>query len=375
MSLSSTFQSRPISVVLDGSNYVLWNHHMTIHVKSLGLFGYISGLVKAPVKGTNGEDKDFANAMNDWDMQNAKIIGFINGSTITEIHNQLIGYSTAKEVWDFIARRFTASGLAHQYQLWSSFQRKRQLADQSISSYVAEMKVIQDQLNMGTPHIFDDTADKFRAYFSQLHLITLLMGLIDKFESVRASLLHRQPLPIYDDSIAELLSEETRLQSHIVQSADVVLHVDTERQNHGKHSDNWSSGRTATECTFCHSKNHLLLNCPVRHCRVCRQKNPRHYASDCPQNFRGGNSQRRFTSRPLVGTVISDTTRQEPPSSNATRSTTNINLIEPTTNINLIELVRRNQELMEHLMSGSLSTNGLSSSSGSKDQGHPWSRP
>ena len=88
------------------------------------------------------------------------------------------------------------------------------------------MQSLRDHISLGAPQIFDETAQQFTAYFSQLHLITILMGLTDKFENVRASLLHRKPLLTLEEAIPELLSEETRLHLRSpVPAADSVLYT------------------------------------------------------------------------------------------------------------------------------------------------------
>ena len=102
-------QTRSISVILDGTNYVMWNHHMTIHLKSLGLYSYVTGTTTTPVKSTDETDIAFGKRTDDWDIKNAKILGFFNASTTTDIHQQFLGYTTAKQVWYLLARRFPAS--------------------------------------------------------------------------------------------------------------------------------------------------------------------------------------------------------------------------------------------------------------------------
>ena len=88
------------------------------------------------------------------------------------------------------------------------------------------MRSLRDHISLGVPQIFDETAKQFTAYFNQLHLITILMGLTDKFENVRASLLHRQPLPTLEEAISELLSEEIRLHLRSpVPAPDSVLYT------------------------------------------------------------------------------------------------------------------------------------------------------
>lgn len=55
-------------------------------------------------------------------------------------------------------------------------------------------------------------AAKFKTYQDQQRLMmTILMALHGRFEPIRASLLHLHPLPILDDAVTELLSEETLL--------------------------------------------------------------------------------------------------------------------------------------------------------------------
>ncbi|KAJ9535867.1 hypothetical protein OSB04_un000981 [Centaurea solstitialis] len=229
---SNHSHSNPISVVFNGNNYVLWKHHMTILLKSHGLYSYVTSKSVAPEKLEKENDVDFAKRTNEWDINNAKTLGFINVSTTAEVNQQFLGYTTAKELWDFLANRYTSTGLSHQYQLWTT-QNKWQLPDQSVSSYISEMQAIRDQLNLGAPQIHDETARKFQAYFSQLHLITILIGLTDKFVNVRASLLHRHPLPTLEDVITKLLSEETRLQLRPPMPAETVLYTPSSTKPRG----------------------------------------------------------------------------------------------------------------------------------------------
>ncbi|KAL4582843.1 hypothetical protein LXL04_007404 [Taraxacum kok-saghyz] len=344
-------QTRPISVILDGTNYVMWNHHMTIHLKSLGLYSYVTGTTTPPVKSTDETDIAFGKRTDDWDIKNAKILGFFNASTTTDIHQQFLGYTTGKQVWDLLARRFTTTGLSHQYHLWSAFQSKRQQPDQSISQYVSEMQIIQDQLNAAAPQIFDETANQFRNYFSHLHLITLLMGLLDKFENVRASLLHRHPLPTLDASISELISEETRIRSRFPASSEAVLHVPFSGHKGKPYEPKVATKWNTSECSFCKSPTHLLLNCPIRSCKWCNVKHPRHYGSDCPKNPRNTGSHRpSFRANTVAGSI-----------SHETLNTTNT---VSTPNSDLMELMRKNQEMMERIMSGCMGANEPGSSLG-----------
>ena len=52
--------------------------------------------------------------------------------------------------------------------------------------------------------------------------MTLLMALHDRFELIRASLLHRHPLPTLDDVVTALHFEETRLGANPQTSSGVL---------------------------------------------------------------------------------------------------------------------------------------------------------
>ncbi|KAJ9545281.1 hypothetical protein OSB04_024988 [Centaurea solstitialis] len=255
-------------------------------------------------------------------------MGFINASTTAEINQQFLGYTTAKGLWDFLAKRYTSSGLSHQYQLWTTFQNKLQLPDQSVSFYISE--------------IHDETARQFQAYFSQLHLITILMRLTDKFEN------------------------ETRLQLRSPITVDTTLYTPSSAKprgkftnNSGKYNNNAKPARRQTasewkpntnECTFCHSTSHLLLDCLIRKCRYCRVTHLRRYLFDFPQNPNPNLRSYQHQNQSVAKSV----TPSEPFSVAIAGSVSS--------SPDLMDLMRINQELMEQLMTGSLGVNSQHSS-------------
>ncbi|GFS37321.1 hypothetical protein Acr_00g0051390 [Actinidia rufa] len=115
------------------------------------------------------------------------------------------------EEWD-TTRYTTAADLACQYQLMISLCRQRQEPGQSISAFLPQIYSIWDQLTPSEPKwLCAGDSTLFSTYRDQQCLILFLMGLSDIYEPVRASLLHRIPLPTLEQAISELLSEETRL--------------------------------------------------------------------------------------------------------------------------------------------------------------------
>ncbi|KAI3748828.1 hypothetical protein L6452_12207 [Arctium lappa] len=108
--------------------------------------------------------------------------------------------------------------------------------------------------------------------------------------------------------------------------------------NHSK-----SMGKSNTsECAFCHYTAHLLLDCPIRKCRQCGITHPRHYESDCPKNSKNTGPQNR--THAVAGSIVTDNTASG-------------------SSPGLMELMRRNQELMEQIMSGAMGMNSQHSTS------------
>ncbi|GFZ00766.1 hypothetical protein Acr_14g0004010 [Actinidia rufa] len=106
------------------------------------------------------------------------------------------------------------------------------------------------------------------------------MGLSDIYEPVRASLLHRIPLPTLEQVISKLLSEETRLGLVLTSYVDTALATPSSRgrgSSGGSRSflafgsQSSSSESRPNECIFCHATNHRLLTYPIWVCKHCCQ--------------------------------------------------------------------------------------------------------
>ncbi|KAA0035206.1 Zinc finger, CCHC-type [Cucumis melo var. makuwa] len=95
------------------------------------------------------------------------------------------------------------------------------------------------------------------------------MGLRPKYESVRAALLHRNPLPSSDAAIQEILFKEKRLGINLCKHSDVVLA--------GTYSPSRASN---TFCKNCKLTGHKFIDCPKIECRYCHK--PSHILDNCP---------------------------------------------------------------------------------------------
>ena len=303
--------SHPISVILNGSNYVLWAQAMSSFLKGKKLWRIVTGDVTKPVKDsdtneTTAPTATYEDRLEEWDSKNYQIITWFRNTSVTSISLQFGRFqldsitTPVKNIWDFLKERYQTTGLAHQYQLQNQLHRMRQESTQSINDFLSQIYSVWDQLALSEPtwHNHED-AVLFTIYRNQQRLVHFLMALTSSFEPVRASLLHRHPLPTLEQAISELLSEETRLGTLQTHHVDSVLTTPPYRL---------SFTQRTTACLYCQNRGlpstHLLVNCPVRSCRYCNKLGPGHLQQDCFRNpsrsssnshsSRGGSSRESF---------------------------------------------------------------------------------
>ncbi|GKC03110.1 gag-pol polyprotein [Tanacetum coccineum] len=171
-----------ISIQLDGKNYTYWSYVMKNFHHGKLMWGYVSGVKKMP---TDEKIDNYDVLLETWEVDNSKIITWINNSVTPSIGLQLAKYETANAMWDQLAKLYTQSNFAKQYQLETDI-RALQHNDSSIQDFYSFMSALWDQLALTEP-----------ATLSRL----------------RGSILHCEPLPSVDSVVSELLVEEIRLKS------------------------------------------------------------------------------------------------------------------------------------------------------------------
>ncbi|KAL0559351.1 hypothetical protein IC582_003960 [Cucumis melo] len=249
--------ARPISTILDGSNYITWANQMKSFLIGRKLWRIVTGDITKLTKQDKEDDSKFIERLEEWDSKNHQIITWLSNTSIPVIHTQFDAFENAKELWNFLSTRFKSVGLTHYYQLHNSLVNLNQDAGQSVNEYLVVLQPIWTQLDQAT--ISKD----------HLRLIKVLMGLRPEYESVRAALLHRSPLPSLDAAIQEILFEERRLGINLSKHSDDVL------------ASTYSPpGASSTFCENCKLTGHKFINCPKIECRYCHK--PGHILDNCP---------------------------------------------------------------------------------------------
>ncbi|XP_041028457.1 uncharacterized protein LOC121268308 [Juglans microcarpa x Juglans regia] len=103
------------------------------------------------------------------------------------------------------------------------------------------------------------------------------MKLRPEFESVKAGLLNRNPVPSLDICLRDLLREEQRLSTQMGMTSEKVFSVNVAYAAQRR-------GRNKLQCFSCKEFGHIAHNCPKKVCNYCKEG---HIIKDCrvrPQN-------------------------------------------------------------------------------------------
>ncbi|XP_058110625.1 uncharacterized protein LOC131253587 [Magnolia sinica] len=139
----------------------------------------------------------------------------------------------------------------------------RQDRGQSIADFYSQTNHLWEQLSAADPKLeCSKDIQTFATWLDRRKFMHFMMALQDNFESTRASLLHRQPLPTLDAAVAELISEETRRSTMQMQSSDMVMATASNgaSQSFAGRSSSQSTSKPGF-CKWCKRTGHTIDEC------------------------------------------------------------------------------------------------------------------
>ncbi|GKV26406.1 hypothetical protein SLEP1_g35720 [Rubroshorea leprosula] len=90
-------KNETLAIKLDGKNFSLWKFHFQFFVEGKGLWGYIDGTEPMPKASKIKE-------LQQWKMNNAKIVSWILASVHINIGIPMRGFRTAKAMWEHLEK-------------------------------------------------------------------------------------------------------------------------------------------------------------------------------------------------------------------------------------------------------------------------------
>ncbi|GMY32324.1 hypothetical protein FCV25MIE_27566 [Fagus crenata] len=258
-----------VCVRFTGKNYTAWEFQLETFLKGKALWGHIDGSSKG---GSSEADKAA------WAAKHNQIMSWILGSMEPHLILSLRPHRSAKAMWDYLKQVYHQDNNARRFHL-----------ELAIANYIQGDLSVQDYYS-GFLTLWNDYSDLVTAKVSTEGLALVqhvhrtsqrdqfLMKLRPEFESIRASLVNRDPVPTLEACFGELLREEQRLntQNLMEQSRIASNTVSVAYAAHGK-----GKGRdmSTTQCYSCKKYGHIAPNCPLKFCNYCKQ--PGHIIKEC----------------------------------------------------------------------------------------------
>ncbi|KAG9447270.1 hypothetical protein H6P81_013398 [Aristolochia fimbriata] len=197
-----------VPVKLDGTNYVHWATIVRTFLKGRNLWRYVTGACPLPVLAA---DNSNLKAVDEWEVNNSKAMTLLVSSVSPSISFQIGKFDCARDAWVFLEKHYRGSNFDHKYKLIMDLHAIRQMPNQSISDFYAQMSLLWDQLAAMDPQFkYEEDTVIFQKYIEEAHLVQFFMALHDEYDSIRSSMLHTSPLPSVESALSELLAKVSR---------------------------------------------------------------------------------------------------------------------------------------------------------------------
>ncbi|KAK3007603.1 hypothetical protein RJ639_013997 [Escallonia herrerae] len=244
---------------LKGDNYVAWEQSAILTLKSHNKLAFIDGRITKP----DPESEDFLA----WDIVNSMLCSWICNSLDPPIRATVSRLNEAKLIWDSLKTRYSIPNRPRIYKLWSDASMTTQ-GGAFVITYYTKLLGMWDELltlspleSCGCPK----GTEKMN-WYQDLQTYQFLMGLDDKYATLRTQIINMDPFPNIDRVYAMVMQEESH--QGITGSRDTTSAVGFHAQNGPPTAQ--SSGlvsatagdpdRTPTGrpwCTFCHRVGHI----------------------------------------------------------------------------------------------------------------------
>ncbi|KAK3025756.1 hypothetical protein RJ639_040448 [Escallonia herrerae] len=248
---------------LKGDNYVAWEQSAILTLKSHNKLAFIDGRITKP----DPESEDFLA----WDIVNSTLCSWICNSQDLPIRATVSRLNEAKLIWDSLKTRYSIPNRPRIYKLWSDASMTTQ-GGASVITYYTKLLGMWDELltlspleSCGCPK----GTEKMN-WYQDLQTYQFLMGLDEKYATLRTQIINMDPFPNIDRVYAMVMQEESH--RGITGSRDTTSAVGFHAQNGPPTAR--SSGlvsatagdpdRTPTGwpwCTFCHRVGHTQEKC------------------------------------------------------------------------------------------------------------------
>ncbi|XP_010519415.1 PREDICTED: uncharacterized protein LOC104798893 [Tarenaya hassleriana] len=193
--------------LLRGHNYEEWSINIRHALKSRKKFGFVSGAIPQP----DSSSSDFE----DWKTNNSLTVSWIKNTLEPSLRSDVIHREFAKDLWDYLKRRFGMTSAPRLLRLRSDLANCRQQG-LSVESYFGKLTKLWDDLaSLRAVKVCKcggcscNVTAELEKQHQEDRLYEFLLGLDEaKFATVRSNLLSRLPLPTVEEAYLVVVQDE-----------------------------------------------------------------------------------------------------------------------------------------------------------------------
>ncbi|KAJ0627129.1 putative RNA-directed DNA polymerase [Helianthus annuus] len=245
-----------ISIKLKGTeNYTVWANAMILALRVKNKIGFIDGTFEKPVDNPVLETQ--------WERCNSVVLTWILNSVSEELYLGHVYSKSAAEVWKELRDTYDkidGSVVFDLYQKINSFKQN----NLTVAEYYHKLKIMWKQLDqiLQIPTCTCNASTQFNSFNHLIKLMQFLMGLDNAYQTVRTSLLIREPLPSLQDAFSIVSREESHRSSNLSGSNDrsVGLFAKTTSVVDNKKKFVKNSNQNL-KCTNCNKTGHTVDKC------------------------------------------------------------------------------------------------------------------
>lgn len=265
------------AVKLNDDNFLLWKLQILSGIKGLGLEYLLHEDSPIPSRMVDAEDSTpTLNPMFvTWGRQDQLLFSFLLASMVEGVQGQMIGCTTAAQLWMRVTHLFASRSKARVMQFKLQLQTLKK-GGQPMKDYLSKMKNYVDMLAVcGNPISEED------------HVLYILGGVGVEYESVVVHITSRSDIFSSADASALLLAHEGRIESYNTHTDSLQMPTvnattfpsSKGRENSYPHSSsrgrgrgrsfrggrkNWNNTNARPKCQICGYSNHLAEKCFYR---------------------------------------------------------------------------------------------------------------
>ncbi|KAI3788025.1 hypothetical protein L2E82_00620 [Cichorium intybus] len=201
---NSDYNVLPTGYKLNGQNYNLWAHSISIFIGGKGKEDYLSNSLVQPDSKTPAYKK--------WKTENNMFMSWLLNTMIPDIGEQFMFYKTAQEIWEAARDTFSnQDNTSALFEIKGILNDLRQ-GDLSVTTYFTTLNRFWQQPDVLDTLSWSCPADgkQYKKIQETDRIYKFLLGLNQELDEVRGRILGTKPMPSLREVFSEVRREESR---------------------------------------------------------------------------------------------------------------------------------------------------------------------